>query len=112
MKIIIILFQIIIASSVFIVWIFRNDNISQEFKQYSLSSLTKNLVGAIKISLSTILILAIWYTELLFFSAVLMAFLMLCAQYFHFKVNNPIHKFLPSLFLFIISLFLALTKIL
>lgn len=107
MEKILILSQIVIASSVFIVWIFRNDNITKEFQQYNLSSLTKNLVGAIKISISTVLILAIWYPELLFVSAILMAFMMLCAQYFHFKVNNPIHKFLPSLFLFLTSLFVA-----
>ena len=69
MEKILILSQIVIASSVFIVWIFRNDNITKEFQQYNLSSLTKNLVGAIKISISTVLILAIWYPELLFVSA-------------------------------------------
>ena len=107
MDIILILSQIIIAVSILIVWVFRNENITLEFQQYQLSVLTKNMVGALKISLATILILGIWYSELLFFSSILMAFLMLCAQYFHFKVRNPIHKFVPSLLLLLISLFIA-----
>jgi len=36
-----------------------------------------------------------------------MAFLMVSAQYFHFKINNPWQKHLPSLVLLILSLFIA-----
>ena len=102
-----ILLPIIIASSILIVWVFRYENIALEFQQYNLSALTKNFIGALKISLSTIIVLGIWYEDLLFLSSILMAFLMLCAQYFHFKVNNPLHKFAPSFFLLLVSLFIA-----
>ena len=61
--------QIVISVSVLIVWIFRYDNIVLEFKQYGISNLLRNLVGALKISLSTMLILGIWYNEFTFFSA-------------------------------------------
>ena len=87
MEIILILAQIIIATSILIVWLFRYENITLEFQQYKLSALTQHLVGAVKISLSTIIVLGIWYDDLLFFSTILMAFLMICAQYFHFKVT-------------------------
>ena len=107
MEIILILAQIIVASSILIVWVFRYENIALEFKQYNLSALTKNFIGALKISLSTIIVLGIWYEDLLFLSSILMAFLMLCAQFFHFKVNNPLHKFAPSFFLLLVSLFIA-----
>ena len=107
MEIILILAQIIIATSILIVWVFRYENITLEFQQYKLSGLTQHLIGALKISLSTILVLGIWYDDLLFFSSILMAFLMICAQYFHFKVNNPLHKFAPSFLLLVISLFIA-----
>ena len=107
MEIILILAQIIIATSIFVVWVIRYENIALEFQQYKLSGMTQNFIGAFKISLSTIIVLGIWYKDLLFISSLLMAFLMICAQYFHFKVSNPLHKFIPSFCLLVISLFIA-----
>ncbi|RTY76113.1 DoxX family protein [Flavobacterium sp. LS1R10] len=100
--------QLVIAVSVGYVWIFRFDNIVKEFKQYGLSDLTRNVVGATKIALSTLLITGIWYPELVFIPALIMAFLMISAQFFHFKAKNPWSKHLPSLFLLALSLFVAL----
>jgi len=102
-----ILAQLIVSISIIIVWIFRYENIVIEFKDYGYPDLLRNVVGAAKISLATILILGIWYEELLFVSSLLMAFLMLCAQFSHFKAKNPIHKYIPSLFLLILCLFIA-----
>jgi predicted neutral ceramidase superfamily lipid hydrolase len=101
--------QLVIAISVGFVWIFRFDNIVKEFKQYDLSNLTRNIVGASKIVLSTLLITGIWFPVLVFIPALLMAFLMVCAQFFHFKVKNPWVKHLPSLLLLALSLFVALS---
>ena len=72
--------QIVLALSVAYVWIFRFDNIVVEFKQYGLPDVIRNLVGASKIALATLLITGIWYTDLLLYSALSMAFLMVCAQ--------------------------------
>ena len=105
-----ILAQLIVSISVIIVWVFRRDNISIEFKQYGLSNLLQNIVGAVKISLATILILGVWYEELLIISSLFMAFLMICAQYFHIKVSNPFSKFMPSIALLILCLFVAATN--
>ena len=107
MENILIVSQLVIAFSILIVWVVRYENIVVEFENYQLSTLTRNIVGALKISLSTILVLGIWYNELLFFSSLIMAFLMICAQYFHFKFKNPIHKFIPSFLLLLVSLFIA-----
>ena len=100
--------QIVIALSVGYVWIFRFDNIVKEFKQYGLSDLTRTIVGASKIALATLLVTGIWFPTLVFIPALLMAFLMVCAQYFHLKVKNPWSKHLPSLLLLVASLFVAL----
>ena len=99
--------QIIVATSVIIVWVFRRGNITIEFEQYGISDTIRDIVGALKISLATILILGIWYKELLIISSLSMAFLMICAQYFHVKVKNPFKKFIPSLSLLILCLFIA-----
>jgi len=107
MNIYLVVAQIIVALSIVIVWVFRFDNIVKEFKQYGLSDLTRTIVGATKIVLSTLLIVGIWYPALLLVPALLMAFLMVSAQYFHFKVNNPWLKHMPSLFLLALCLYIA-----
>jgi len=99
--------QLIVAISIVIVWVFRFDNIVKEFKQYELSDLTRTIIGASKTSLATLLVAGIWYPSLVLVPALLMAFLMLSAQYFHFKVKNPWLKRLPSLFLLLVCLFIA-----
>ncbi|MBA3662568.1 MAG: DoxX family protein [Gammaproteobacteria bacterium] len=99
--------QLIVALSVVFVWVFRFDNIMKEFNQYGLSDLTRTIVGSTKIALATLLVAGIWYPSLVLIRALLMAFLMLSAQYFHFKVNNPWQKRMPSLFLLLLCLFIA-----
>ncbi len=107
----IILAQITIAISVAYVWIFRFDNVVKEFKQFGLSDLTRSFVGASKISLSTLLVMGIWYSSLVLIPSVLMGLLMIAAQYFHFKINNSFIKHLPSLILLILCIFMALASI-
>lgn len=99
--------QIVIALSIAYVWIFRFNNIVIEFKQYGLSDLIRTMVGSAKIILSTLLVAGIWYPSLVLIPSLLMAFLMVCAQYFHFKVHNVWQKRVPSFLLLLINLFIA-----
>ena len=99
--------QVIVALSIAYVWIFRFDNIVREFKHYNLSNLTRSIVGFAKIALSTLLVAGIWYADLVLVPALLIALLMLSAQFFHFKVSNPWQKHIPSLLLLILCLFIA-----
>ena len=99
--------QIIIAVSVINVWVFRYDNIVDEFVQYGLSNLIRNIVGATKISLSTLLIVGIFYEKVVLASSLLMAFLMICAQIAHISVKNPLFKYIPSFILLLLSLFVV-----
>lgn len=99
--------QLFVALSVLYVWVFRFDNIMKEFKQYGLSDLVRNMVGATKISLSALLIAGIFYPGLVLFSSLGMAFFMFCAQLAHVKVKNPLTKYIPSLVFLTLSLFIA-----
>ena len=99
--------QIIIAVSIIIVWVFRFDNIVKEFKQYQISDLLRNMVGTSKIAISTLLIAGIWYPALVLIPALIMAFLMICAQIAHIKVKNPFIKYVPSFCLLLLSLFVV-----
>jgi len=99
--------QLVIALSIIIVWVFRYDNIVKEFQQYGLSDLIRNIVGASKITLATIIALGVWYDVPVLIASLAMAFLMVCAQGFHVKVKNPLRKYVPSAFLLLLSLFIA-----
>lgn len=102
--------QIIVAASVAYVWIFRYDIIIKEFKQFGLSDLTRTFVGALKISLATLLVAGIWFPTLIGIPAILMGLCMVAAQYFHFKIKNPFIKHLPSLALLILCVFISLVS--
>ena len=106
-----IIIQIIVALSVGYVWVFRFDNIVQEFKQYDLSDLTRTMVGSAKIVLATLLVAGIWYPALVLIPAIIMGLLMVGAQYYHFKIHNPWSKHLPSLVLLLLCVFIALVSL-
>lgn len=110
MEYIIKLTQITIALSVAYVWIFRFDNVLKDFKQFGLSDLTRNFVGATKICLATLLFVGIWFSSFVFVSSVLMGLFMIVALYFHFKIKNIFIKHLPSLFLLILCAFIAIVS--
>lgn len=99
--------QIMVGTSVFYVWTFRFHNVLKEFEQFGISDLTRNLVGATKISLATLMVTGIWYPSLVLIPSVLMGLFMIGAQYFHFKVSNPFLKHLPSLILLILCAIIA-----
>ena len=96
-----------VAISVVYVWVFRYHNVLKEFEQFGLGDTTRNLVGATKISLATLLVVGIWYESLIFIPAILMGLFMVSAQYFHFKMKNHFIQKLPSLVLLIFCLALA-----
>lgn len=105
------LIQITLGLSVIYVWIFRFKNVVRDFEQFGLNDLTRNFVGASKISLATLIIAGIWHPSLILFPAIFMGLFMISAQFFHFKIKNPFIKRLPSLFLLILSAILVISSI-
>ena len=99
--------QILVALAILIIWVFRFHNVEKEFKSYGLSNLTRNIIGAAKISLSTLLVAGIWHKDLLFISSLLMALLMIAAQYYHFRAKHPWLYHVLSFILLVFSLFIA-----
>lgn len=102
--------QLIVAISVAYVWVFRYEVIIKEFKQFELSDLTRTFVGASKVALATLLVAGIWYPSLILISSMPMGLFMLAAQYFHFKIKNPFIKYLPSLILLFLCIFITLVS--
>jgi hypothetical protein len=110
LEILTIIAQIAVALSVAFVWILRMHNVEKEFRQFSLSLKTRSFVGFAKTVLATLLFLGIWYTEFTLYASLGMALFMAAAQYFHWNANNSILQKLPSLTLFILSVFIALSS--
>lgn len=106
------LVQLTLAISVVYVWVFRFHNVVEEFKKFGLSDLTRNFVGAAKISLATLLVVGIWHPSLVFIPSILMGLFMIAAQCFHLKIKSRFIKHLPSLILLVLCAFLALESIL
>lgn len=102
--------QVLIAGAVSFVWIFRFDNIVREFREYGYPDLFRSAIGASKIALSTLLVVAIWHPELALVPALAMAALMAGAQASHFKVRHAASAYLPSLVLLGLSLFVAAVR--
>lgn len=100
-------FQVVVAVSVYIVWIFRYHNVLKEFEQFGFSDVFRNFVGAAKMSLAAFLLLGFCYPEITLYAALGMAFFMLSAQITHLRVKNPFKQRLPSLIFLLMSLFIA-----
>ena len=105
-----ILVQITVAVSVAFVWILRMHNVEKEFNQFGLSRTVRSFVGFSKTVLATLLILGVWYSELVIYASLGMALFMLAAQYFHWSAGNPLQQKLPSFILLILSVFVALSS--
>ena len=99
--------QVIVAISVVYVWVFRYHNVVREFMEFGVNDILRNVVGASKISLATLLVVGVWFPSLVLIPSFLMGALMICAQFFHFKVKNPLVKHIPSLILLILCFFIT-----
>ena len=108
MEYISLLFQVVVAVSVFIVWVFRYHNVIKEFQQFGYSDVFRNFVGASKIATSTLLLTGICYEELTPYAAISMAVFMFAAQLSHIRVKNPLIQRIPSLVFLLMSIFIAL----
>jgi len=101
------IFQVVVAISVYYIWIFRFHNVIAEFKQFGYSDLFRNFVGAAKMSISSLLIMGLCFNEITLPAALGMAFFMLSAQLKHLQFKNPFKQRLPSLIFLLMSLFIA-----
>ena len=106
--------QIIIAFSIFNVWIIRVNKATQyrggnskdmitEFAAYGLSKIFVYFVGSIKIISAIFLLIGIWLPVFTTPAASIISLLMLGAITMHLKIKDPIIKTLPSMIMFVFS---------
>ena len=117
----ILVLQLIISIGLINVWFFRFNkatqyrggnakNMREEFQAYGLPAWSMYLVGAAKVVIAVMLIVSIWFKELLVYNLLALAVLMIAALLMHIKVKDPIKKSYPALsILFMIALILYFT---
>lgn len=117
----ILVLQLIISIGLINVWFFRFNkatdyrggnakNMKQEFEAYGLPAWLMYLVGSAKVFIAVMLIVSIWFKELLVYNLLALAVLMIAAVLMHIKVKDPIKKSYPALsILFMIALILYFT---
>ena len=110
--------QITIALSIYNVWFFRfnkptryrgknAETMKDEFISYGLPDYFVWLIGFLKVTLATLLLIGIYINSLVFPASVGMAILMVGAIAMHIKVKDDIIKSLPATIFLILSLFIA-----
>ena len=107
--------QIIIALSIYNVWIIRPKkstiwrggnakSMSEEFETYGLPDWSMKLVGFLKISLATLLLAGIFASNLIIIGASGIAILMIGAIAMHIKIKDELKKSLPAFTFLVLSL--------
>ncbi|MAP01606.1 MAG: hypothetical protein CMD01_02155 [Flavobacteriales bacterium] len=110
--------QITIAISIYNVWFLRFNkstiyrgkdakNMKDEFISYGLKGPFVWIIGFLKVTLATMLVVGIFYDSLIFPAAVGMAVLMLGAILMHLKVKDQPLKSLPATIFLILALSIA-----
>ncbi|PDH47691.1 MAG: hypothetical protein CND26_01650 [Bacteroidetes bacterium MED-G13] len=117
----ILILQLLISIGLINVWFFRFNkatefrggnakNMREEFQAYGLPAWSMYLVGAAKVVIAILLIVSIWFKELLVYNLLALAVLMIGAVLMHIKVKDPIKKSYPALsILFMIALIFYFT---
>ena len=109
-----IIIQVIIAIGIFNVWIVRfkkpsiyrggdSTSMESEFKAYGFGDTFMKIIGFSKLSLACLLILGIWFPQVVDISAFLMGCLMIGAIGLHIKINDPLIKSLPAFLMLVLS---------
>ena len=92
--------------SILFVWVVRYNNIQKEFEQFNLPKWLRDIVGILKISFAVMLHSDMSTIVLIGSGGI--SLLMIGAIFTHFRVNNKLHKMLPALTLFSISMIVFL----
>ncbi len=93
--------KILVAVSIFYVWIPRYFNIIEEFKQYNYSDQLRDVVGILKLTFAFMLVAR--DSQYVLLASAGLVFLMLAAFATHIRVKNNYRLFFPSLFLMLIN---------
>lgn len=100
--------QILVAASVFFVWVVRYPNIVVEFERWKFPEWFRDSLGIVKLTLAMMLLIGIDRPQFAIVGGVGLGLLMLAAFATHFQFKTALIKRLPSLTLLVISILIVL----
>lgn len=95
--------KILIATSVFFVWVVRYKNIVKEFEEYGIPTWLRDLTGILKLTFAAMLLFGQQDRDIPIIGAIGIAALMACAQFVHTRAGTSLFRRVPSLVLLILS---------
>lgn len=98
---------VVVPLAIWSVWIFRYKAIVNDFERFGLSDTVRNLVGVVKLGLTAIMFVGIWYPSLVLIPTIIVSLMMLAALVFHYKAGDPFNKFQAPAFIFILCLYIV-----
>lgn len=118
MDVLVIAAQIVIALGIYNVWLYRRGrptawrggsaaDLRQEFETYGLPGWAMFVVGALKLTLATLLVAGIWLPQLATPAAFGLAVLMIGAILMHARVGDPVRRSIPALTVLALCVFVA-----
>lgn len=96
--------KILVATSIYFVWVVRYDNIVKEFREFGLPDWLRDLTGILKMSFAFILLFGTPENGLDSIGSLGIAGLMVCAQVTHMRTGTNVFRRVPSLVLLTMSL--------
>ncbi|MDG2125019.1 MAG: DoxX family protein [Verrucomicrobiales bacterium] len=119
MEKVIIILQLIVAAGIFNVWVLRFNKVSvyrgrsaksmpEEFAAYGLPPWFMVGIGILKLGSAVALIAGLWLPWLTQPAALVLAALMVGAVAMHFKVKDPLTKWIPAFVILLLCLLIVL----
>ncbi len=95
--------KILVATSIFFVWVVRYENIVIEFKEYGIPGWLRDLTGILKLSFAAMLLFGHQDSHLPIIGSLGIVALMACAQVVHIRADTAGFRRVPSMVLLILS---------
>ena len=99
--------KILVATSIFFVWVVRYKNIVKEFEEYGFPAWLRDLTGILKLTFAAMLLFGQDDRSIPLIGSFGIAALMVCAQVVHIKSGTATTRRLPSLLLLTLSVVIA-----
>lgn len=95
--------KILVATSIFFVWVVRYKNIVKEFEEYGIPAWLRDLTGILKLTFAAMLLFGQQDRDIPIIGAIGIAALMACAQVVHIRAGTTVFRRVPSLVLLVLS---------
>jgi hypothetical protein len=95
--------KILVATSIFFVWVVRYKNIVKEFEEYGIPAWLRDLTGILKLTFAAMLLFGQDDRSIPLIGSFGIAALMACAQIAHIRAGTSVFRRVPSLVLLILS---------